>query len=175
MKKSFILILFCVLLLVNVGLGIYSFKINEELEQLKLNYNSISENNFDIDNEDSSLREIDCSFTRTYNIVDLMDGYVAEVPEYSYVIVDQFQSHGAIVHFIPTKLKNSLIVGESYEFTYHLKGSMNTLELLDMYDVMNMIVEEHPDNGALTATLEISKTDKTGLGQIQEPICAILE
>ena len=40
-----------------------------------------------------------------------------------------------------------------------------------MIDVVGMIVEEHPDNDNLTATLQIKKTDRLGLDQTQEPIC----
>ena len=100
-----------------------------------------------------------------------MAGYVAAVPERSYVIVDQFQMFEAIAHGLPTKLKENLKVGQSYEFTYHIKGKMNLSKKLDMYDVIGMIVEEHPNNDNLTATLKIKKTDKLGLDQIQEPIC----
>ena len=42
---------------------------------------------------------------------------------------------------------------------------------LDMDDINDMIVLEHPNNDNLTATLQIKKTDKLGLDQTQEPIC----
>lgn len=44
-------------------------------------------------------------------------------------------------------------------------------EELDRIDVVGIIVEEHPNNDNLTATLQIKKTDKLGLDQTQEPIC----
>ena len=77
----------------------------------------------------------------------------------------------AISHKIPTKLKENLKVGQNYEFTYHIKGKMDSTKELDDDDIIGMIVLEHPDNDNLTVTLKIKETDKTGLGQIQEPIC----
>ena len=100
-----------------------------------------------------------------------MDEYRAAAPERSFIIVDQFQFFVPVVHSLPTKLKENLNVGEYYEFTYHIKGKMNSLKELEMMDVVGMVVEEHPDNDNLTATLQIKKTDKLGLDQTQEPIC----
>ena len=100
-----------------------------------------------------------------------MNNYIAAGPDYSYVIIDQFQFFEPVVHGLPTKLKENLKVGEYYEFTYHIKGKMDSSKELDMDDINDMIVEEHPGDDNLTATLKIKKTDKLGLGQIQEPIC----
>ena len=72
---------------------------------------------------------------------------------------------------VEKQLKENLKVGEYYEFTYHVKGKMDKLKELEMIDVVGMIVEEHPNNDNLTATLQIKKTDKLGLDQTQEPIC----
>ena len=73
-------------------------------------------------NKVSKEREYDCTFTQTYHVVNLLDGYIAEVPELSYVILDKFLDHQAISHFIPTSLKNELENDKYYEFTYQLKG-----------------------------------------------------
>lgn len=169
MKKNLLIVLVGLFVLLSLGLGIYCIKLNVKVEELESN-NKIIDNNAN-NVEDGEKINLDCSFTQTYNIVNLMDGYIAEVPEYSSVIVDKFQMHVAIAHHLPTKLKENLKVGENYEFTYHIKGKMDSSKELDIYDVIGMIVEEHPDNDNLTATLKIKKTDKTGLGQIQEPIC----
>ena len=50
----------------------------------------------------------DCSFTRTYRVVDLLEGYVAEVPEESYVVLDAFLDHGAFTHRISSELKKKI-------------------------------------------------------------------
>ena len=166
MKKTIYLIIFCIIFLINIGLVIHSVKQNNELNECEVNNCKTQEQN-----NQENIKEVDCTFTRTYNIVNLMENYIAEVPEYSYVIVDSFQSHGAIAHFLPTNLKSNLKIGESYEFVYHLKGKGNIEEINDIYDVINRIIDKHPDNGNLTATLTINKTDKLGLEQLQEPIC----
>lgn len=174
MKKNFLIILVSVFLLLSVGLGVYCIELNTKIDKLESNNkitNNETLNNNSNDTKDEQI-EIDCSFTKTFKIVNLMDGYIAAVPERSYVIVDQFQMFEAIAHGLPTKLKENLKVGEYYEFTYHIKGKMDSSKELDIYDVIGMIVEEHPDNDNLTATLKIKKTDKTGLGQIQESICS---
>ena len=172
MKKNLLIILVCLFILLSMGLGIYNIKLNAKIDELessdKITDNDDLNNNSN-DNEGEQIA-LDCSFTKTFKIVNLMDGYVAAIPERSYVIVDQFQMFEAIAHGLPTKLKENLKVGQSYEFTYHIKGKMNLSKKLDMYDVIGMIVEKHPNNDNLTATLKIKRTDKLGLDQIQEPI-----
>lgn len=120
----------------------------------------------------NSVNIFDCQFTVTYRIVDLLDGYIAEVPEYSYIVVDKFQDHVAMTHKIPTKLKNNLEINKYYEFTYHISGTGN---IDNIYDVINNIHIKHIDNGAnnYSVTLSIEETDKMGLEQIQENICGL--
>ena len=169
MKKNLLIILVGVFTLLSVGLGIYCIKLNARIEELKSN-SKITDNN-EQNNIDTEQITLDCSFTRTYKIIDLMDEYRAAAPERSFIIVDQFQFFVPVVHSLPTKLKENLKVGEYYEFTYHIKGKIDALKELEMMDVVGMIVEEHPDNDNLTATLQIKKTGKLGLEQTQEPIC----
>lgn len=168
MKKNLLIILVGVFALLSVGLGVYCIKLNAEIDGLKSN-NKITNN--DVENDNVEQIALDCSFTRTYKIIDLMDEYRAAVPERSFIIVDQFQFFVPVVHSLPTKLKENLKVGEYYEFTYHIKGKMDSSKELEMIDVVGMIVEEHPNNDNLTATLQIKKTDKLGLDQTQESIC----
>ena len=168
MKKNLLIILSWLFALVSVGLGIYCIKLNTTIRELEKE-NKITENN--IENNNTEQITLDCSFTRTYEIIDLMNNYIAAGPDYSYVIIDQFQFFEPVVHGLPTKLKENLKVGEYYEFTYHIKGKMDSSKELDMDDINDMIVIEHPGDDNLTATLKIKKTDKLGLGQIQEPIC----
>ena len=168
MKKNLLIILSGLFALLSVGLGIYCIKLNKTIGELE-EENKITENN--VENNNAEQITLDCSFTRTYEIIDLMNNYIAAGPDYSYVIIDQFQFFEPVVHGLPTKLKENLKVGEYYEFTYHIKGKMDSSKELDMDDINDMIVIEHPGDDNLTATLKIKKTDKLGLGQIQEPIC----
>ena len=163
MKKSNIIIINILSIVIICLVGGIIYINNYYIKQLNyINYTNVDE---------TKGKEYDCSFTRTYKIIDLMDEYRAAVPERSFIIVDQFQFFVPVVHSLPTKLKENLKVGEYYEFTYHIKGKIDALKELEMMDVAGMIVEEHPDNDNLTATLQIKKTDKLGLDQTQEPIC----
>lgn len=112
-------------------------------------------------------REYDCSFTRTYRIVNLLDGYIAEVPEWSYVALDQFQNHGITAARIPASLKTNLQENKYYEFTYTIKGNgiIKTIEDINSHLVLD------DSNAELKVTLNIKETDKKGLSQIQEKIC----
>ena len=168
MKKNLLIILSGLFALLSVGLGIYCIKLNKTIGELE-EENKITENN--VENNNAEQITLDCSFTRTYKIIHLLDEYKAAGPNYSFVVVDQFQFFEPVVHGLPTKLKENLKVGEYYKFTYHIKGKMDSSKELDMDDINDMIVIEHPGDDNLTATLKITKTDKLGLGQIQEPIC----
>lgn len=125
--------------------------------------NVINDNNYIEHYEED--KQYDCKFTRTYRVVNLLDNYIAEVPEWSYVILDQYQRHIAISHKIPTELKKQLITNKYYEFTYTIKntGKIETIEDINEYLVL--------DNDTIGIKLEIKETDKTGLEQIQEDIC----
>ena len=111
--------------------------------------------------------EYDCKFTKTYRIVNLLNGYISEVPEWSYVAVDQFQNMNVLALRVPTELKSNLKENTYYEFTYSIKGegTINTME-----DINNNLVFDD-SNAKLKVTLDIRKTDKIGLEQVQEGIC----
>ena len=96
-----------------------------------------------------------------------MDGYIAEVPEWSYIALDQFQSHGIFAAKIPSSLKEGLEEKKYYEFTYTIKGNgiVKTMEDINNYLVLD------DSNAKLKVTLNVKETDKTGLGQIEEDIC----
>jgi len=177
MKKKLDLFLYLgiILILIFLILILYSIFLNKELKKCNnknICNNEITDNNTitnDIINNNTILeKEYNCSFTTTYRIVDLLDNYIAEVPEYSYIVVDKFQIHNAIAHYIPTKLKEDLEINKNYEFTYHIKGKGN---INNIYDVINNIHLNHLNNDNLSVTLTIKETDKLGLDQIQENIC----
>lgn len=143
---------------------IVKLKLYENIEQK----NNTNNNAIKFETEQ---KEYDCSFTKTWRVVDKMDGYVAEVPEKSYVILDKFQSHNAYAHPILTNLKEDLEVDKYYEFTYQVKG---TGIINDISDITRYITDESLEevpNGVLRVKLSIKETNKQGLDQIQEDIC----
>ena len=127
-----------------------------------------------VKDNDSIDKEVyyDCSFTHTYRVVDLLDGYVAEVPEMSYVILDKFQMHGAYAHIISSEQKKKLEVNKYYEFTYYLKGTTKD-KINDINDVLSYssFNNQIKSDNSLSVLLEIKETDKLGMEQIQENIC----
>ncbi len=143
---------------------IVKLKLYENIEQK----NNTNNNAIKFETEQ---KEYDCSFTKTWRVVDKMDGYVAEVPEKSYVILDKFQSHNAYAHPILTNLKEDLEVDKYYEFTYQVKGTgiINDISDITRY-ITDESLEEVPD-GVLRVRLSIKETNKQGLDQIQEDIC----
>ena len=143
---------------------IVKLKLYENIEQK----NNTNNNAIKFETEQ---KEYDCSFTKTWRVVDKMDGYVAEVPEKSYVILDKFQSHNAYAHPILTNLKEDLEVDKYYEFTYQVKGTgiINDISDITRY-ITDESLEEVPD-GVLRVKLSIKETNKQGLDQIQEDIC----
>lgn len=159
-----LLLISIVVILGLMGCNLYLHHENDKLlkEEVKVKDN------------DSIDKEVyyDCSFTQTYRVVDLLDGYIAEVPEMSYVILDKFQMHGAYAHIISSEQKKKLEVNKYYEFTYYLKGTtkdkINNINDVLSYSSFNNQIKS--DN-SLSVLLEIKETDKLGMEQIQEDIC----
>lgn len=132
-------------------------------------YNTKKNNNTTTSTQNSvSVNIYDCEFTITYRIVDLLDNYITEVPEYSYIVVDKFQQLNPITHYIPTELKENLELNKYYEFTYHIRGTGN---IENIYDVINNINNSNTSANNYNVTLSIKETDKEGLNQIQQNIC----
>ena len=173
MNKDKRLLLICVV----VMLGLLGCNIYLNYENNKL----IKENNTTKGDEDNTINKVtdntkevyyDCSFTKTYRVVDLLDGYIAEVPEMSYVVVDQYLTHGAYSHIITSELKKKLEVNKYYEFTYTLKGATKD-KINDIDDVLSYFSFNNAirSDNRLRVLLEVKETDKLGMGQIQEDIC----
>ena len=159
-----LLLISIVVILGLMGCNLYLHHENDKLlkEEVKVKDN----NNID--------KEVyyDCSFTQTYRVVDLLDGYIAEVPEMSYVILDKFLAHGAYAHIISSEQKKKLEVNKYYEFTYTLKGTTNNKinnidDVLSYFSFNNAIRSDK----RLKVLLEVKETDKLGMEQIQEDIC----
>lgn len=160
-----LLLISIVIILGLIGCNIYLHLENDKL---------LKENNNIKKVEPTTNKETyyDCSFTKTYRVVDLLDNYVAEVPEMSYVVLDQFLVHGAYAHKISSEQKKKLEVNKYYEFTYTLKGitkdKINNINDVLKYNSFNNNIKS--DN-SLKTLVEIKETDKRGLEQIQEDIC----
>ena len=102
------LLLVCIVVIIGlIGCNIYLDNQNHKLQN---NNETASNDNENSNKESNTTKELeyDCSFTRTYHIVNLLDNYIAEVPELSYLVLDSYQSHGAFTHIIPTRLKKEL-------------------------------------------------------------------
>lgn len=159
-----LLLISIVVILGLMGCNLYLHHENDKLlkEEVKI------KNNNNIDKE----VYYDCSFTQTYRVVDLLDGYIAEVPEMSYVILDKFQIHGAYAHIISSEQKKKLEVNKYYEFTYYLKGTTKD-KINDINDVLShsSFNNQIKSDNSLSVLLEIKETDKLGMEQIQEDIC----
>lgn len=159
-----LLLISIVVILGLMGCNLYLHHENDKLlkEEVKVKDN---------DNIDKEVY-YDCSFTQTYRVVDLLDGYVAEVPEMSYVILDKFQIHGAYAHIISSEQKKKLEVNKYYEFTYYLKGTTKD-KINDINDVLSYssFNNQIKSDNSLSVLLEIKETDKLGMEQIQEKIC----
>ena len=159
-----LLLISIVVILGLMGCNLYLHHENDKLlkEEVKVKDN------------DSIDKEVyyDCSFTQTYRVLDLLDGYVAEVPEMYYVILDKFQIHGAYAHIISSEQKKKLEVNKYYEFTYYLKGTAKD-KINDINDVLSYssFNNQIKSDNSLSVLLEIKETDKLGMEQIQENIC----
>ena len=159
-----LLLISIVVILGLMGCNLYLHHENDKLlkEEVKVKDN------------DSIDKEVyyDCSFTQTYRVVDLLDGYIAEVPEMSYVILDKFQMHGAYAHIISSEQKKKLEVNKYYKFTYYLKGTTKD-KINDINDVLShsSFNNQIKSDNSLSVLLEIKETNKLGMEQIQEDIC----
>lgn len=121
MNKDKRLLLICIVVILGLmGCNIYLQYENDKLTKEKDNVKE------EVTDNTTNTKEVyyDCSFTKTYRVVDLLDGYIAEVPEMSYVVVDQYLTHSAYSHIITSELKKKLEVNKYYEFTYTLKGTL---------------------------------------------------
>jgi len=152
----------------NIYLVVQNKNIHTNKEDNDVSKKPISNN--DDKEEEKKEKYYDCSFTRTYRVVDLLDGYVAEVPEESYVVLDAFLDHGAFTHRISSELKKKLEVNKYYEFTYTLKGIGIVNDIEDVRNRVSAFNSMKSDN-SLKVLLEIKETDRVGLGQLQEKVC----
>ena len=167
MNKEKRLLLICIVVILGLmGCNIYLQYENDKLTKEKDNVKE------EVTDNTTNTKEVyyDCSFTKTYRVVDLLDGYIAEVPEMSYVVVDQYLTHSAYSHIITSELKKKLEVNKYYEFTYTLKGIGIVNDIEDVRNHISAFNSMKSDN-SLKVLLEIKETDRVGLGQLQEKIC----
>lgn len=157
------LLLVCIVVIIGlIGCNIYLDNQNHKLQNDNENSNKESNTTKEL--------EYDCSFTRTYHIVNLLDNYIAEVPEESYIVLDAFQTHSAFTHKISSEAKKNLEVNKYYEFTYYLKGRGIINDIEDVRNSISALNSIKSDN-SLKVLLEVKETNKEGLEQVQENIC----
>lgn len=154
--------IFIVIIIGLIGCNIYLAMQNKNIHTNKDN-NKISK-------KSEEEKYYDCSFTRTYRVVDLLDGYIAEVPEESYIVLDAFQTHSAFTHKISSEAKKNLEVNKYYEFTYYLKGRGIINDIEDVRNSISALNSIKSDN-SLKVLLEVKETNREGLEQVQENIC----
>lgn len=167
---KYIIIVLSILVIGMSGYIIYLYNAAESLnEDIKVENNEDK----DIVQNKNLEKEYDCSYTKTYRIVNLLDGYIAEVPELSYIVLDAYQSHRAFTHIIPTTMKEGLKENKYYEFTYTIKGTgiINDENDVRSYISSTEINQNNMEDSKLKVTLEIKETDKLGMEQVQENIC----
>ena len=154
--------IFIVIIIGLIGCNIYLAMQNKNIHTNKDN-NKISK-------KSEEEKYYDCSFTKTYRVVDLLDGYIAEVPEESYIVLDAFQTHSAFTHKISSEAKKNLEVNKYYEFTYYLKGRGIINDIEDVRNSISALNSIKSDN-SLKVLLEVKETNREGLEQVQENIC----
>ena len=108
-----------------------------------------------VDLKENKENEItDIEFTRTYNVVSNLD-MTDTTGEYNFYVIQQFQLFEPIV--VKINKKYTLEENENYEFTFSgskINGKEYTIQdIFNTFDIVN-----------------IEKTEKTGLEQIQDEI-----
>jgi hypothetical protein len=130
-------------------------QLKKEISQYKLQISNLEEQ-LNITKPVNS--EKNCEFTRTYQIIKILNNYQDTVNEVKYVVIDEFQSSKPYLVGIPINMIDEINENKTYEFTFTGKerssfNQDNLTLLFENYDVKN-----------------IKYTNKTGLEQIQEPI-----
>lgn len=167
-RKTFILVVILVFLVVLLsGFIIYDRVIRRKVKD---DTNDIVEK----DNNDSSLSsEETCTFTRSHHVVNLLEDYVGEVPESTFVLVDHFQSHYPVVLQIPSDKRNILEVDKNYEFIYTVPKNNDFTsedEILSLL-VGDLINSNNGNKEKGNISLTIKESEKVGLELISEEIC----
>ena len=164
-----VVIIVCVVFVILQKAEISSYK--EDVDSYKEKVSTLEKQLENKQNEES--REYDCSFTRTYRVIDTID-YPLASDGVSYIVVDDYQGYVPFVVAIPSSIDN-LETYKYYEFTYHLKGKgvVNDFKQLNSYLFASLFNKYHgnPSSGTVYVELDIVETSKKGVEQIQENIC----
>lgn len=168
MKKIKDIIIFILLFIITI---LICFIV--KLETTTNIYHENTEKNDLNNNSTMKQRDYDCSFTRTYRMINKIDYPLA--PEgISYVIVDDYQGYNPFIVIIPSTT-NDLVPYKNYEFTYHLKGNgiVNNFKDLNSYLIPSLYSKYNGNNssGTIYIDLNITETSKKGVEQINENIC----
>ena len=158
MKKDKPILLYTLLIIVFLFIVI-TFYLNTKIINCNKNLNNIKnenkeENNIknEIDKEPNS-KDYTCKLVETFKIVNLLEGYVSEIPEISYVVVDNFQTHLPQTYMVPSNLKNKLEINKTYEFTYSLEGKGVITNKEDIYNYLTTNLTEQKTNVKVTLNI----------------------
>lgn len=170
MKNNKFLILTIIFGLLTIVLASYIFydKLSGD-NSLEAN----NESNINEGNENNEKTNETCTFTKTHHIVDLLEDYMGEVPESTFILVDHFQDHYPEVLHIPNTMRGSLQVNKNYEFTYTIsKNNTYQSENEILGDLVGDIINQNQNiQTNNNVSLVIKETNKLGLEQINEDIC----
>ena len=106
-------------------------------------------------NHSSNKENSSCEFIRTYKIEKILP---SNDENYLYLTIREFQGEEVETIKIKKSLCPEIMEEEYYEFWFKPTSKIEKDTILDIYQ--NSIVEK------------ITKTDRTGLNQIQEDICS---
>ena len=105
-----VVIIICVVFVILQKTKISSYK--EDVDSYKEKVSTLEKQLGNKQNEES--REYDCSFTRTYRVIDSID-YPLASDGLSYIVVDDYQGYVPFVVAIPSSI-NNLETYKYYEF-----------------------------------------------------------
>lgn len=172
MKKN-LKVIFTILVLVIVSLLVYIIYINKNIDKEK-NINKDLKNTIANMIENSEKHDYDCTFTKTFRIINEID-YSLAPDGVSFVVVDDYQGYRPFVVVVPSTTVN-LVPYNYYEFTYHLKGNglINNFDDLNNYLIPSLFNKYNgkPESGTIYIDLDIKETSKVGVLQTNENICS---
>ena len=135
--------------------------VNSKINNLRSLNNDLTKENKQLkeqveETDEPVVKEEDCSFIRTFRIVKIMNDYQTHDPNYTFVIIDQFQEATPFIISLDSNRVSSLKMDKSYEFKF--KGKKT--EATDIYSLNEIFKNFEIESIVLT--------DKVGLEQRQE-------
>ena len=103
--------------------------------------------------EPEIMEEGECTFTRTYRVVDIMK-YQSTDNISKFVIIDQFQENNPFIVKLTKDQASKLFKNKMYEFTFNGSKKYKNKEYNELFENFELI--------------NIKETEKVGLDQLQE-------